>query len=130
MIVRSYASSCLLITQPDHAALAGRIMDVWATRGLRDAPQRASILRAVSEHDVGWREVDSAPLVDEANGQILDFISAPAPSGRECGRARCNASRTIRRPRRWSPNTPSRCTAGTGGRSVDRVFRHDGEPAG
>ena len=78
MIVRSYASSCLLITQPDHAALAGRIMDVWATRGLRDAPRRASILRAVSEHDVGWREVDSAPLVDEANGQILDFISAPA----------------------------------------------------
>jgi len=78
MIVRSYASSSLLITQPDHAALAGRIMDVWATRGLRDAPQRASILRAVSEHDVGWREVDAAPLVDEANGQILDFISAPA----------------------------------------------------
>lgn len=78
MIVRSYASSSLLITQPDHAALAGRIMEVWATRGLRDAPRRPSILRAVSEHDVGWREVDSAPLVDEATGQILDFISAPA----------------------------------------------------
>jgi Protein of unknown function (DUF3891) len=77
MIVRSYASSRLLITQPDHAALAGRIMANWRTRGLPDDLNRASICRAVGAHDVGWREVDLAPLVDPANGQILDFVTAP-----------------------------------------------------
>ena len=78
MIVRSYASSRLLITQPDHAALAGRIMDRWLTRGLPDEPRRASVLRAVAEHDVGWSDVDESPLVDPGTGQVLDFVSAPA----------------------------------------------------
>jgi hypothetical protein len=78
MIVRPHASSLLLITQPDHAALAGRIMDRWLTRGFPGEPRRASILRAIAEHDNGWREVDAVPIVDEATGRILDFISAPA----------------------------------------------------
>jgi hypothetical protein len=76
MIVRSYASSCLLITQLDHAALAGRIMANWRTCGLADDPHRASIFRAIAAHDIGWREVDQAPLVG-ATGRILDFVSAP-----------------------------------------------------
>jgi hypothetical protein len=77
MIVRSYASSRLLITQPDHAALAGRIMANWRTCGLPDDPNRPSIFRAVAAHDIGWDEVDLAPLVDPSTGQIFDFVSAP-----------------------------------------------------
>ncbi len=76
MIVRSHDDSLLLIPQPAHAALAGRIMDHWLTRGLPDEPRRTSILRAVAEHDNGWLEVDAAPLVDETTGRVLDFISA------------------------------------------------------
>jgi hypothetical protein len=78
MIVRPHGSSLLLITQPDHAALAARVMDRWLTRGFPAEPRRAAILRAVAEHDDGWREVDAAPLVDPAAGRIQDFISAPA----------------------------------------------------
>jgi hypothetical protein len=78
MIVRPHGSSLLLITQPDHAALAGGVMDRWLTGGLPSEPRRASILRAIAEHDIGWKELDEAPMVDEATGQILDFISAPA----------------------------------------------------
>jgi uncharacterized protein DUF3891 len=77
MIVRPHGASLLLITQPDHAALAARIMDRWLIGGFPGEPRRASILRAIAEHDNGWREVDAAPLLDEATGRVQDFISAP-----------------------------------------------------
>jgi hypothetical protein len=75
MIVRNAGSSLHLITQPDHAALARRVMERWAP--LHDAPRRASILLAVEEHDNGWREPDSAPLADPATGGVFDFIQIP-----------------------------------------------------
>jgi hypothetical protein len=50
------------------------------------APQRAAILTAIDEHDNGWREPDSSPIVD-GMGRILDFIAAPDGSGAESGRA-------------------------------------------
>lgn len=74
MIIRATGSSQLLITQPDHAALAAHIMRRWSADGLLISPRRAEILQAVEEHDNGWREVDAAPLVDETTGRILDFI--------------------------------------------------------
>lgn len=77
MIVRTAGFVRHLITQPDHAALARRIMDFWIADGLPDAPRRASIFHAIAEHDNGWRDVDDAPIVDDATGAILDFISAP-----------------------------------------------------
>ena len=77
MIVRSDGTAQLLITQPDHAALAGRIMECWAADAFAAAPRRTEILLAIAEHDNGWREVDGAPLVDAATGRVLDFIHAP-----------------------------------------------------
>jgi hypothetical protein len=78
MIVRLDGSSQLLMTQPDHAALAARIMRGWRANGFPDAPRHSVILYAVAEHDNGWREVDAAPVVDGVTGRILDFVSAPA----------------------------------------------------
>jgi hypothetical protein len=77
MIVRTNGPSLLLITQPDHAALAGRVMREWRAGGLLHSPRRADILRAIDHHDNGWQEVDEAPLIDESSGRILDFVSAP-----------------------------------------------------
>lgn len=77
MIIRPGDASLLLITQPDHAALAGRIMERWRTDRLVDSPRRDDILAAVAHHDNGWREVDAAPVVDPASGKLLDFITAP-----------------------------------------------------
>jgi Protein of unknown function (DUF3891) len=76
MILRPSGSSQLLITQPDHAALAAHIMNEWRAGGFADAPRRSDILQAIAEHDNGWREVDATPIVDE-NGRIHDFVSAP-----------------------------------------------------
>ena len=76
MIVRDVGSSLQLITQPDHAALARRVMERWSP--LHDAERRASILLAIEEHDNGWREADAAPLVNPSTGGVFDFMTIPA----------------------------------------------------
>jgi Protein of unknown function (DUF3891) len=78
VIVRSVGPSQLLITQPDHAALAARIMNEWRAGGFPDASRRSDILFAIAEHDNGWREVDATPIVDQ-DGRVHDFVSAPDP---------------------------------------------------
>lgn len=75
MIVRPRHESILLITQPDHAHLAGLIMARSA--GLHEHPRRASILRAVADHDNGWREEDDRPMVHRESGEVVDFVTAP-----------------------------------------------------
>lgn len=77
MIIRPGPDGLLLITQPDHAELAARIMRRWRRDGLDTSPRREAILLAVAEHDNGWREVDATPLVEPDSGRLLDFISAP-----------------------------------------------------
>ena len=76
MIVRDNGDALYLISQPDHAALARRVMERWIP--LYDAARRASILLAVEEHDNGWHEPDGAPQVDPSTGQVFDFIQIPA----------------------------------------------------
>lgn len=75
MIVRHTGDALQLITQPDHAHLAGAIME--HSVALATHPRRHSILLAVVEHDNGWTEEDAAPRVDPSSGAPLDFISAP-----------------------------------------------------
>ena len=74
MIIRPHQEGQLLITQPDHAALAARVMSHWT--GL-DSPRRSDILIAVGAHDNGWLDVDAVPLRDGRTGGILDFMHVP-----------------------------------------------------
>jgi hypothetical protein len=78
VIVREAGADLLLVTQPDHAALAARLMEHWQADGLPERPSRAAALLATEQHDIGWREVDEAPPVDPATGWPYDFVSAPA----------------------------------------------------
>jgi hypothetical protein len=75
VIVRSNPGSIQLITQPDHAHLARRVMERCVPLATR--PRREAILQAVGEHDNGWTEEDAAPSADPATGQVVDFINAP-----------------------------------------------------
>jgi len=77
VIVRSAADQLLLITQPDHAGLAARIMAEWRRDDFPGSPLRRAILDATRDHDNGWIEPDGAPIVDPATGRLLDFINAP-----------------------------------------------------
>ena len=74
MIVRPATGVVQLITQPDHAQLARRIME--RCRALADHPRRDAILHAIAEHDNGWNEEDAAPFVTPA-GRVADFIGVP-----------------------------------------------------
>jgi hypothetical protein len=74
MIVRTLGDSLLLITQPDHAHLAGEVMS--RATALASHPRRDAILLAIREHDNGWAEPDSEPIIG-SSGDVADFISAP-----------------------------------------------------
>ena len=75
MIVRQLSDRVQLISQPDHARLAGRVMAHCTT--LEDSPRRDSILLAIREHDNGWEEEDASPTVDLETGKVVDFVTAP-----------------------------------------------------
>lgn len=75
MIVRYDGDRVRLITQPDHARLAGTIMEREVS--LMDHPRREVILRAIAAHDNGWAEFDAAPTVDSATGEVVDFVHVP-----------------------------------------------------
>jgi hypothetical protein len=75
VIVRTSPGSIQLITQPDHAHLARRVMEHCVPLATR--PRRDAILRAIGEHDNGWTEEDAAPSVNPATGQVVDFVTAP-----------------------------------------------------
>ena len=76
MIVRRGAGVLHLITQPDHAALARRLMEHWAS--LASAERRRDILTAIEHHDHGWHEPDAALTVDPDTSTIRDFMQVPA----------------------------------------------------
>jgi hypothetical protein len=76
VIVRPAGHRVQLITQPDHAHLARRVMEHSVP--LATHMRRREILHAVGEHDNGWAEEDAAPQVNLTTGQIFDFVSAPA----------------------------------------------------
>jgi len=75
VIVRLRGDRIQLITQPDHARLARRVMEHCVPLASRS--RRDEILYAIAEHDNGWAEEDAAPSVNLATGQVLDFVSAP-----------------------------------------------------
>lgn len=73
MIVTERGDEFLLITQSDHAALAGTVMALWRRDGLPDHPRRQELLLAIREHDNGWREADAAPRIHPDSGRPLAF---------------------------------------------------------
>lgn len=75
MIVRPGDGVLHLITQPDHAALARRLMTLWPS--LQKAERRREILTAIEHHDRGWRGPDAALTVDPDTGRIRDFVHVP-----------------------------------------------------
>jgi len=75
VIARRAGEALLLISQPEHAQLAARVMERCGPLAAR--PHRAEILRAIAHHDDGWLELDGAPIVDAASGELADFLGVP-----------------------------------------------------
>lgn len=77
MIVARDGEELRVVTQHDHARLAGELLALWREDALPGHPRREEILFAVREHDNGWREADSAPRADPETGRPRDFTSMP-----------------------------------------------------
>lgn len=77
MIIRRLASSTQLISQPQHAQLAARIMLHWRVDGFPETARRESILSAIEHHDDGWTDADESLVLDETTGRLLDFMEVP-----------------------------------------------------
>lgn len=76
MIVTPTDGRLLVVTQNDHAHLAGELLSLWRADGLPEHPRRRTLLLAAREHDNGWREADSAPR-SRRDGRPHDFMSVP-----------------------------------------------------
>jgi Protein of unknown function (DUF3891) len=83
MIIRRAESRLQLITQPDHAALAWRIIREWDAAHFPESPRKRSILNAIEHHDDGWAEADAELIVDGTSGRLLDFVEVPDSIKRE-----------------------------------------------
>jgi hypothetical protein len=68
-----------LVTQPDHAALAGDLASGWGNDRFRAADRSDSLLIAARRHDDGWREIDGRPAVCEPRGRPAHFLEVPLP---------------------------------------------------
>lgn len=77
MIVKREGDSLLLVTQPEHAKLSGRIMTAWKCDDLPAHPRRETVLLATRQHDIGWQPVDRRPAIDTKTGQPHHFMTAP-----------------------------------------------------
>lgn len=73
MIRREKNNGWILITQHDHAVLAGQIMAHWGNGDYAKPEPLGEVLLAAGEHDSGWREWDSQPKIDPKSGYPANF---------------------------------------------------------
>ncbi|RMH19387.1 MAG: DUF3891 family protein [Acidobacteria bacterium] len=83
MIVARHHGRLRVVTQSDHAHLAGAILALWRDDGLPEHPRRQALIFAAREHDNGWREADAAPRIDPESGRPCDFAHLPDDVRRE-----------------------------------------------
>ncbi|MGE3316301.1 MAG: DUF3891 family protein [Planctomycetaceae bacterium] len=77
MIRRDDGDDWLLISQVDHAHLAGVIASAWGNAEVPALPRSEWLVPAVRGHDDGWREWEDSPHIDPATGTPREFLEMP-----------------------------------------------------
>ena len=75
MIRRAEGSDFLLITQHDHALIAGELAEQFGNEYFAQPEPRASVLMGVSMHDAGWPLHDDAPRLNKDSYPLDVFES-------------------------------------------------------
>ena len=65
MLVTRRANHLVLITQPEHARLAGRLAAAWGNERFALPAAHAALILAATHHDDGWYELDELPAYNE-----------------------------------------------------------------
>lgn len=79
MIRKEEKEGCFLISQHDHADLAGDVMKYWGNDRFTRPEPYDEVMFAISEHDNGWRSWDSSPKVNPENGYPMNFMEMNFP---------------------------------------------------
>jgi hypothetical protein len=78
MIVRNQSDgSVVMITQNDHAKLAGLFAAHWGNRTFERPRPYASMMRAAQYHDGGWLRYETNPHLNTATGQTPTYQQVP-----------------------------------------------------
>jgi len=75
MIVRKEQDGWLLINQPTHAWLAGRLAAAWGNADFAYPTPRAAVILATHLHDIGWLSTDESPRLGK-DGTPVNFLDA------------------------------------------------------
>lgn len=74
MIVRPHAESAEIVTQVDHAEVAGVLAEVWTDDGPLALAPRTPMVIAARLHDIGWRHWEAAPRLNPDTGRPANFL--------------------------------------------------------
>ncbi len=78
MIVRETDKGFLLIAQHDHGLVSGDFAKRFSEEWLGEAPLRDDVLFAASNHDIGWRRLDSEVSWNGERGRPHSFVDYPS----------------------------------------------------
>jgi hypothetical protein len=73
MIVRKEQNGWLLINQPTHSWLAGRLAAAWGNAEFAYPTPGAAVILATHLHDIGWLSADASPRLTE-DGNPVNFL--------------------------------------------------------
>src|SRR5262245_2470560 len=78
MIVRTQSDgSVVMITQNDHAKLAGMFAAHWGNQKFERPHPYTSMMRAAQYHDGGWLRYETNPYLDTATGKSPSYQQVP-----------------------------------------------------
>lgn len=76
MIRRDSGDNWLLISQVDHARIAGELAAAWEPADFEGVP-RDELLWAIAHHDDGWATWEECPRIEPGIGRPYDFTEMP-----------------------------------------------------
>lgn len=77
MICRGQDEAFVMVKQHEHGLLAGKFAKWFKEEHVPAEGRREEVLRAVSNHDRGWIDLDEAPFWNDAEGVPYSFIDFP-----------------------------------------------------
>lgn len=77
MLVTRREGRLALVTQPDHAAVAGTLARHWGNQRFVTPAAREALICAAEHHDDGWRELDPRPMFNHEQQRPAHFIELP-----------------------------------------------------
>jgi hypothetical protein len=77
MLVTRRADHLVLITQPEHARLAGTMGTSWGNEMFAVPAAREALILAANHHDDGWFELDGLPAYNDQASRPAAFVELP-----------------------------------------------------